>query len=153
MNVHKKLAGGWVKWFILITPLMDSMGVQMCFRSKLPFFSPMVGRVINPILGSYIPTIRIPTKGGMTIPNMGSLDSGHKWRWTFFQRFFGWCQRGSSVFVAWTHRVPLRYKSTMERMSGVAERLRLGGTLKGATIFLGDLQTLWFHGKHWGGVS
>ncbi len=32
--------------------------------------------VINPIVGVYIPIIRIPIKGGMTIPNIGSLDPG-----------------------------------------------------------------------------
>ena len=32
--------------------------------------------VINPIVGVYIPIIRIPIKGGMTIPNIGSLDHG-----------------------------------------------------------------------------
>ena len=31
---------------------------------------------INPIVGVYIPIIRIPIKGGMTIPNIGSLDHG-----------------------------------------------------------------------------
>ena len=32
--------------------------------------------VINPMVGAYMPIIRIPIKGGMTIPNIGSLDSG-----------------------------------------------------------------------------
>ena len=32
--------------------------------------------VINPIVGVYIPIIRIPIKGGMTIPNTMSLDPG-----------------------------------------------------------------------------
>ena len=32
--------------------------------------------VINPIVGVYIPIIRIPIKGGMTIPNIRSLDPG-----------------------------------------------------------------------------
>ena len=32
--------------------------------------------VINPIVGFYIPIIRIPIKGGMTIPNTRSLDPG-----------------------------------------------------------------------------
>ena len=31
---------------------------------------------LNPIVGVYIPIIRIPIKGGMTIPNIGSLDPG-----------------------------------------------------------------------------
>ena len=34
----------------------------------------MVGMVINLIVGVYIPIIRIPIKGGMTIPNTRSLD-------------------------------------------------------------------------------
>ena len=37
---------------------------------------PMVGMVINLIVGVYIPIIRIPIKGGMTIPNIRSLDCG-----------------------------------------------------------------------------
>ena len=32
--------------------------------------------VINPIVGVYIPIIRIAIKGGMTIPNTRSLDPG-----------------------------------------------------------------------------
>ena len=32
--------------------------------------------VINPIVGVYIPIIRIPTKGGMTIPNIATFDHG-----------------------------------------------------------------------------
>ena len=32
--------------------------------------------VINPIVGVYIPIIRIPIKGGMTIPNIRSFDCG-----------------------------------------------------------------------------
>ena len=32
--------------------------------------------VITPIVEVYIPIIRIPIKGGMTIPNIGSLDPG-----------------------------------------------------------------------------
>ena len=32
--------------------------------------------VINPIVGVNIPIIRIPIKGGMTIPNTMSLDPG-----------------------------------------------------------------------------
>ena len=36
--------------------------------------------VINPIVGVYIPIIRIPIKGGMTIPNTRSLDPGSNGR-------------------------------------------------------------------------
>ena len=32
--------------------------------------------VINPIVGVYIPTIRIPIKGGMTIPTIATFDHG-----------------------------------------------------------------------------
>ena len=32
--------------------------------------------VINPIVGVYIPIVRIPSKGGMTMTNIGSLDPG-----------------------------------------------------------------------------
>ena len=32
--------------------------------------------VINPIVGVYIPTVRIPIKGGMTIPNIATFDHG-----------------------------------------------------------------------------
>ena len=32
--------------------------------------------VINPIVGVYIPIIRIPTKGGMTILNIATFDPG-----------------------------------------------------------------------------
>ena len=32
--------------------------------------------VINPIVGVYIPIIRIPNKGGMTIPNIATFDHG-----------------------------------------------------------------------------
>ena len=39
----------------------------------------MVGMVINLIVGVYIPIIRIPIQGGMTIPNKRSLDCGTIW--------------------------------------------------------------------------
>ena len=32
--------------------------------------------VINPIVGVYIPIVRIPIKGGMTIPNIATFDHG-----------------------------------------------------------------------------
>ena len=32
--------------------------------------------VINPIVGVYIPIIRIPINGGMTIPNIATFDHG-----------------------------------------------------------------------------
>ena len=36
----------------------------------------MGDKLINPIVGVYIPIIKIPIKGEMTIPNIGSLDPG-----------------------------------------------------------------------------
>ncbi len=33
--------------------------------------------VINPIVGVYIPIIRIPIKGKMTIPNIATFDHGY----------------------------------------------------------------------------
>ncbi len=33
-------------------------------------------KLINPIVGVYVPIIRIPIKGWMTIPNTRSLDPG-----------------------------------------------------------------------------
>ncbi len=47
----------------------------MCWGLNFHCF-PMVGMVINLIVGVYIPIIRIPIKGGMTIPNIRSLDCG-----------------------------------------------------------------------------
>ena len=41
--------------------------------SKLPLFPYNRGMVINPIVGVYIPIIRIPIKGGMTIPQKKRL--------------------------------------------------------------------------------
>ena len=38
---------------------------------------PIIGdKLINPIVGVYIPIIRIPIKGGMTIPNTRTFDHG-----------------------------------------------------------------------------
>ena len=43
----------------------------------------MVGdKLINPIVGVYIPIIAIPIKGEMTIPNIGSLDPGTYTKYT-----------------------------------------------------------------------
>ena len=46
---------------------------QLCWGLNSQCFSE-VGMVINLIVGVYIPIVRIPYKGGMTIPNMRSLD-------------------------------------------------------------------------------
>ena len=41
--------------------------------------------VINPIIGFYIPIIRIPIIGGMTIPNIATFDHGtHVGNWEHF---------------------------------------------------------------------
>ena len=45
--------------------------------SKLPLFPyNRPAMVINPIVGVYIPIIRIPIKGGMAIPNIATFDHG-----------------------------------------------------------------------------
>ena len=43
----------------------------------------MGDKLINPIVGVYIPIIRIPIKGGMTIPNIATLDHGTCGKWRF----------------------------------------------------------------------
>ena len=40
------------------------------------YFRIIGDKLINPIVGVYIPIIRIPIKGGMTIPNIRSFDHG-----------------------------------------------------------------------------
>ena len=40
--------------------------------------------VINPIVGVYIPIIRIPIQGGMTIPNIATFDRGTCVLWPVF---------------------------------------------------------------------
>ena len=44
--------------------------------SKLPNFHIIGDKLINPIVGVYIPIIRIPIKGGITIPNIATFDHG-----------------------------------------------------------------------------
>ena len=44
--------------------------------SKLPLFPYNRGWSSNPLVGIYIPIIRIPIKGGMTIPNIATFDHG-----------------------------------------------------------------------------
>ena len=53
----------------------------MCDRvDQLPllyYFHVIGDKLINPIIGFYIPIIRIPIiKGGMTIPNIATFDHG-----------------------------------------------------------------------------
>ena len=53
------------------------LGESMCAIGLNSHCFPMVGdKLINPIVGVYIPIIRIPIKGWMTIPNTRSLDPG-----------------------------------------------------------------------------
>ena len=40
------------------------------------YFHLIGDKLINPIVGLYIPIIRIPIKGGMTIPNIATFDHG-----------------------------------------------------------------------------
>ena len=40
------------------------------------YFHVIGDKLINTIVGVYIPIVRIPIKGGMTIPNIRSLDPG-----------------------------------------------------------------------------
>ena len=49
---------------------------HFCQGQNSHYFHITGARLINPIVGVYIPLIRIPTKGGMNIPNIGSLDPG-----------------------------------------------------------------------------
>ena len=59
--------------------------------------------VINPIVGVYIPIIMIPIKGGMTIPNIATLDPGSfGWLWVFFVA----CSYRSGLGVACLNQVP-----------------------------------------------
>ena len=46
--------------------------------------------VINPIIGFYIPIIRIPIKGGMTIPNIATFDHGTDGFSSRSATFFPW---------------------------------------------------------------
>ena len=40
------------------------------------YFHIIGDKLINPMVGVYIPIIRIPIKGGMTIPNIATFDHG-----------------------------------------------------------------------------
>ena len=40
------------------------------------YFHIIGDKLINPIVGVYIPIIRIPIKGGMTIPSIATFDHG-----------------------------------------------------------------------------
>ena len=46
----------------------------MCQGLNCLYFHIIGNGKINPIVGVYIPIIRIPLKGGMTIPNIATFD-------------------------------------------------------------------------------
>ena len=48
----------------------------MCQGLNSHYFHIIGDKLINPIVGVYIPTTRIPVKGGMTIPNIATFDHG-----------------------------------------------------------------------------
>ena len=49
---------------------------QMCQGLNSHYFHIIGDKLINPIVGVYIHIIRIPIKGGMTIPNLATFDHG-----------------------------------------------------------------------------
>ena len=55
--------------------------------------------VINPIVGVYIPVIRIPIKGGMAIPNMATFDHGTSVN-NKFQKNLGDLVKGTEMVVS-----------------------------------------------------
>ena len=70
-------------WFRAKSKLEET---HSCARvDQLPWHFHITGdKPINPIVRVYIPIIRIPIKGGMTIPNIATFDHG-----TFVDNF--WC--------------------------------------------------------------
>ena len=48
----------------------------MCQGLNSHYFHIIRDKLINLIVGVYIPIIRIPIKGGMTIPNIATFDHG-----------------------------------------------------------------------------
>ena len=57
--------------------------VKCAIGSKLPLFPYNRGWETQPIRGFYIPIIRIPIKGGITIPNETRLLTMAQMSWTF----------------------------------------------------------------------
>ena len=49
---------------------------DMCQGLNSHYFHIIGDGKLNPIVGVYIPIIRIPIKGGMTIPNIATFDHG-----------------------------------------------------------------------------
>ena len=59
---------------------------HMCQGLNSDYFHIIIGGLSNS-KGLYTREIRIPTKGGMTIPNIGSLDSGtYQKPWKSYQQ-------------------------------------------------------------------
>ena len=50
--------------------------IYMCQGLNSHYFHIIGDKLIYPIVGVYIPIIRIPIKGGMTIPNIATFDHG-----------------------------------------------------------------------------
>ena len=61
------------------------MFFHMCQGLNSHYFHIIGDGKLNPIVGVYIPIIRIPIKGGMTIPNTATFDHG-----TYFFIFVGY---------------------------------------------------------------
>ena len=81
----------------IILRLAKNQVFPRCFVFKLQDYICAIGsinshyfhiigdKLINPIVGVYIPIIRIPIKGGMTIPNIVTFDHGTYICLFFFQ--------------------------------------------------------------------
>ena len=77
---------GSVQWMFshgstLVVEVVELSSYEKAFvlGSELPLFPYIGDKLINPIVGVYIPIIRIPgfpIKAGMTIPNTTTLDLG-----------------------------------------------------------------------------
>ncbi len=52
------------------------LGFHLCQGLNSHYFHIIGDKLINLIIGVYMPIIRIPIKGGMTIPNIRSFDCG-----------------------------------------------------------------------------
>ncbi len=92
--------------------------------------------VINPIVGVYIPIIRIPVKGGMTIPNIATFDHGTYSLNLLFPSFeHPWCllrlkglkKRLGGVFDnsdVWVTQVNLRFPVKLQSNTHLSEGRR-----------------------------
>ena len=93
--------------------------------------------VINPIVGVYIPIIRIPIKGVMTIPNISTFDRG-----TNFPRQILGMERGPLWPLRFqrVHIVP--FQTTTPNNS----RLTIAGRFVGGSFF-GTFRYMIFHNQ------